>query len=48
MMGEAANNIMRLDSGFAKRHPAMPLKAAYATRNAHSRSHFLVDPFLVW
>jgi uncharacterized protein with HEPN domain len=48
IIGEAANNVMRLDSDFAKRHPAMPLKAAYAMRNALSHGYFLVDPVLVW
>ena len=48
IIGEAANNIMRLDSGFGTRHPAMPLKAAYAMRNALSHGYFLVDPVLVW
>ena len=48
IIGEAANNIMRLDSAFNTRHPAMPLKAAYAMRNALSHGYFLVDPVLVW
>jgi uncharacterized protein with HEPN domain len=48
IIGEAANNILRLDSEFGARHPAMPLKAAYAMRNALSHGYFLVDPVLVW
>jgi uncharacterized protein with HEPN domain len=48
IIGEAANNILRLDSEFGTRHPGMLLKAAYAMRNALSHGYFLVDPILVW
>jgi uncharacterized protein with HEPN domain len=48
IIGEAANNIRKLDSEFDKRHPDMPLKAAYAMRNSLSHGYFLVDPVLVW
>jgi uncharacterized protein with HEPN domain len=48
IIGEAANNILKLDSEFGKRHPEMPLRAAYAMRNALSHGYFLVDPVLVW
>jgi uncharacterized protein with HEPN domain len=48
IIGEAANNILKLDGEFGKRHPEMPLKAAYAMRNSLSHGYFLVDPVLVW
>ncbi len=48
IIGEAANNILRLDGEFDKKYPDMELKAAYATRNSLSHGYFLVDPILVW
>ena len=48
VIGEAASNIMRLDSAFDKKYPGLELKAAYATRNSLSHGYFLVDPILVW
>jgi uncharacterized protein with HEPN domain len=48
IIGEAANNILRLDSEFDKKYPSMALKAAYAMRNALAHGYFLVDPVLVW
>jgi len=48
IVGEAANNILRLDAEFGKRHPDMPLKAAYAMRNSLAHGYFLVDPLLIW
>lgn len=48
IIGEAANNILRLDSEFDKKYPDIELKAAYAMRNSLSHGYFLVDPVLVW
>jgi uncharacterized protein with HEPN domain len=48
IIGEAANNVLKLDGEFGWRHPGMPLKAAYAMRNSLSHGYFLVDPLLVW
>jgi uncharacterized protein with HEPN domain len=48
IIGEAANNILRLDGEFGKRHPEIPLRAAYAMRNSLAHGYFLVDPVLVW
>jgi uncharacterized protein with HEPN domain len=48
IIGEAENNILKLDGGFGKRHPGIPLNAAYAMRNSLSHGYFLVDPILVW
>jgi len=48
IIGEAANNILKLDSKFTTEHPEMSLKAAYAMRNALSHGYFNVDPLLVW
>jgi uncharacterized protein with HEPN domain len=48
IIGEAANNILQLDSEFDRRHPDMALKAAYGMRNSLSHGYFQVDPVLVW
>jgi uncharacterized protein with HEPN domain len=45
---EAANNVMRLDSGFDKKYPDLALKADYGMRNSLSHGYFSVDPVLVW
>jgi len=48
IIGEAANNILGLDSAFDEKHPDMALKAAYGMRNSLSHGYFTVDPILVW
>ena len=48
IIGEAANNILGLDSAFEKDHPDLELRAAYAMRNALSHGYFIVNPVVVW
>jgi uncharacterized protein with HEPN domain len=48
IIGEAANNILSLDSTFDKNHPDLELRAAYAMRNALSHGYFTVNPVVVW
>jgi len=48
VIGEAAGNIQRHFPGFAETNPAIPLKAAYGTRNALAHGYFKVDLQVVW
>lgn len=48
VIGEAAGNIQRHFPDFANRHPDLPLKAAYGTRNALTHGYFAVDLNVVW
>jgi uncharacterized protein with HEPN domain len=47
IIGEAADNVPKLDSEFGRRHPDIPPQAAYAMRNSRSHGYFRVDPALV-
>ncbi|MGF1546409.1 MAG: DUF86 domain-containing protein [Thiotrichales bacterium] len=48
IIGEAAGNIQRHFPHFATKHPDLPLKAAYGTRNALAHGYFKIDLDVVW
>jgi uncharacterized protein with HEPN domain len=48
IIGEAAGRILREFPEFAASNPALPLKAAYGTRNALAHGYFKVDLPIVW
>ncbi len=48
IIGEACRSIEVHDPGFAAAHPKLPLRAAYAIRNALVHSYYLIDLELVW
>jgi uncharacterized protein with HEPN domain len=48
IVGEAARNIMRVDPGFARRHPNFPLGQAIGMRNTLTHVYFGVKLDQVW
>ncbi len=48
IVGEACRAIELHDPGFAFAHPKLPLRAAYAIRNALVHSYYLIDLEIVW
>ncbi len=48
IIGEACRTIEIHDPVFAAAHPKLPLRAAYAIRNALVHSYFMIDLELVW
>lgn len=48
IIGEAAGNIQRHFPDFTTIYPDIPLKAAYATRNALAHGYFEIDLDIVW
>jgi uncharacterized protein with HEPN domain len=48
IIGEAANNIQRVDPEFATKNAAIPWKVMYAMRNRLSHGYEKVDNEMVW
>ncbi len=48
IIGEAANNIQRVDVGFAQANSAIPWQVMYAMRNRLSHGYDKVDFEMVW
>lgn len=48
IIGEAAGNIQRHFPEFSAKHPNLPLKAAYGTRNVLAHGYFKVDLDVIW
>ena len=48
IIGEAANNLLQADSGFAERHPAIPFAQIYGMRNRIAHGYFAVSAVMVW
>ena len=48
VIGEACNNVVKHDPGFARQHPQVPWGFAYEMRNALSHGYFKVDLDIVW
>ncbi len=48
VIGEACRSIEIHDPGFTAAHPKLPLRAAYAIRNALVHSYFMIDLEIVW
>ena len=48
IIGEAANNIMKCDPGFARKHDEIPWAVIYAMRNRVSHAYHKVDEEIVW
>ena len=48
MIGEAANNIQRVDPVFAKKNAEIPWQVMYAMRNRLSHGYEKVDNEMVW
>lgn len=48
IIGEAANNIQRVDAEFAKTHSVVPWQIMYAMRNRLSHGYEAVDSGMVW
>ena len=48
IIGEAANNIQRVDSEFAKANSVVPWQVMYAMRNRLSHGYEAVDSEMVW
>jgi uncharacterized protein with HEPN domain len=48
IIGEAANNIVRVDPEFAATHAEVPWADAYLLRNQISHGYFKVDLEIVW
>lgn len=48
VIGEAANNIQRVDAAFATAHATIPWQVMYAMRNRLSHGYDKVDFEMVW
>ncbi len=48
VVGEAANNILRVDAAFADAHGEIPWQVMYAMRNRLSHGYDKVDLEMVW
>lgn len=48
IIGEAANNIRKVDPGFAEQHADIPWAVMYAMRNRVSHAYHAIDFELVW
>lgn len=48
VIGEAANNIQRVDAAFAAAHGEVPWQVMYAMRNRLSHGYDCVDFAMVW
>jgi uncharacterized protein with HEPN domain len=48
VIGEAANNIQRVDPAFTAAHPEVPWAAMYAMRNRLTHGYDTVDTTVVW
>lgn len=48
IIGEAANNILRVDSQFAAAHSEIPWQVMYAMRNRLSHGYDKVDLEILW
>ena len=48
VIGEAANNILRVDAAFADAHGEIPWQVMYAMRNRLSHGYDKVDLEMVW
>jgi uncharacterized protein with HEPN domain len=48
VIGEAANNILRVDAAFAAEHGEIPWQVMYAMRNRLSHGYDKVDFEMVW
>ncbi|MDO8771494.1 MAG: DUF86 domain-containing protein [Burkholderiaceae bacterium] len=48
VIGEAANNIQRVDAAFAMAHSEVPWQVMYAMRNRLSHGYDRVDYEIVW
>ena len=48
IIGEAANNIIKCDPGFAREHDEIPWAVIYAMRNRVSHAYHKVDVEIVW
>jgi len=48
VLGEAANNIQRVDAVFAAKHSEIPWQVMYAMRNRLSHGYDKVDLEMVW
>jgi uncharacterized protein with HEPN domain len=47
-IGEAAGEILRIESDFDSRNPELQLKAAYKSRNRLSHGYYSIDLWLLW
>jgi len=48
VVGEAANNIQRVDPAFTAAHPEVPWAVMYAMRNRLSHGYDTIDLTVVW
>lgn len=48
IIGEASNNIQRVDPAFASQHDNVPWQAMYAMRNRVSHGYDKVDVEIIW
>ena len=48
IIGEAANNVLRVAPEFAAAHPDVPWEDAYLLRNQIAHGYFKVDCKIVW
>jgi uncharacterized protein with HEPN domain len=48
VIGEAANNIQRVDAEFANAHSEIPFQVMYAMRNRLSHGYDRIDLEMVW
>ncbi len=48
VIGEAANNIQRVDPAFTAAHPEVPWAVMYAMRNRLTHGYDTVDLVMVW
>jgi uncharacterized protein with HEPN domain len=48
VIGEAANNLLRVDPGFAQSHPQIPWEVMYAMRHRLAHGYDKVDIDMVW
>lgn len=48
VVGEAANNILKVDPAFAAAHPEVPWEVMYAMRNRLSHGYDKIDLDMVW
>jgi uncharacterized protein with HEPN domain len=48
VIGEAANNIQRVDAAFASQHAEIPWQVMYAMRNRLSHGYDKIDYEMVW
>jgi len=48
VIGEASNNILRVDPAFAERHSHVPWQVMYTMRNRVSHAYDRVDLEIVW